>query len=94
MKEAPMAIILNALRAVVAVLTIGLLWPLASAVAQAIPGAGSPSVLPTGGGKACSMPLTALTRCSIITPNSFRHCSTELRLLTNWSTAMTRAAHG
>jgi nicotinamidase-related amidase len=47
-----MAIILNGVRAAVAALTIGFLWPSASAVSQSIPGAGSPSVLSTGGGKA------------------------------------------
>jgi len=47
-----MVLIPNALRAVVAALAIGFLWASPSAVAQTIPGAGSPSVLPTGGGKA------------------------------------------
>jgi hypothetical protein len=41
-----MAITLNALRALVAALAIGFFWPSATAVAQAIPGAGSPSVVP------------------------------------------------
>src|SRR5215468_1624049 len=45
-------IIPNALRALVAALMMGLLWPSPDASAQQIPGAGSPSVLPTGGGQA------------------------------------------
>src|SRR5215813_3982411 len=44
-------IIPNALRALVAALMIGFLWPSSGASAQQIPGAGSPSVLPTGGGQ-------------------------------------------
>jgi nicotinamidase-related amidase len=44
-------IVLNALRALVAALMIGFLWPSPGASAQQIPGAGSPSVLPTGGGQ-------------------------------------------
>jgi nicotinamidase-related amidase len=44
-------IVPNALRALVAALMIGFLWPSLGASAQQIPGAGSPSVLPTGGGQ-------------------------------------------
>ena len=50
MKSSPM--IPNALRALVVALAIGLLWSSSAAIAQQIPGAGSPSVLPTGGGQA------------------------------------------
>jgi nicotinamidase-related amidase len=53
MKGKPMALLSNnALRAIVAALAIALLSPASGAFAQASPGAGSPSVLPTGGGQA------------------------------------------
>src|SRR3954451_18986409 len=46
-----MAIAPNAVPGIVAALVIGLLWS-SEVVTQTIPGAGAPSVLPTGGGKA------------------------------------------
>jgi nicotinamidase-related amidase len=53
MKGKPMALLSNnALRAIVAALASALLSPASGAFAQASPGAGSPSVLPTGGGQA------------------------------------------
>jgi nicotinamidase-related amidase len=52
MKGTTMALAQNALRALVAALAIGFLVPSSSAISQTVPGAGSPSVLPTGGGKA------------------------------------------
>ena len=52
MKGTTMALAQNVLRALAAALAIGFFWPSPSAIAQTVPGAGSPSVLPTGGGKA------------------------------------------
>jgi hypothetical protein len=51
-KGKTMALTRNVLRAIVAALAVGFLWVSPIAVAQTIPGAGSPSVRPTGGGKA------------------------------------------
>jgi nicotinamidase-related amidase len=52
MKGTTMALAQNTMRALIAALAIGFLCSPPNAMAQTIPGAGSPSVLPTGGGKA------------------------------------------